>query len=258
MLENESIILSSVGLFSSWCLNKPFRTLFDCGDGCAQTLKKRIFVPERILFSHGHIDHVAGLLSFVGLRNKTMGANDKALELWYPKGDSIFQTYIRMLNEIIPHRYRKFEITWREVQAGDEIPIGNKTYVKCFKTNHTPWSLGYVIRQESTRVKEGVDKATVGVRLKSGEVKKEDVLERHDCNLFAYTLDNAGFDIEEVRGVKEIVLDATFLDAADRDAITHATLDEAKTLARLAGVGLAYLAHISPRYKRSEEVVFRP
>lgn len=245
--------MSSVGLYSSWCLNKPFRTLFDCGDGCAQALKVGIFIPDKLFFSHSHIDHVAGLLSFCGLRNKTMGANDKPLTIYYPSGENSFDTYINMLDELIPQRFRKYDISWVKISSGDEVQIKKNICIKAFSTRHTKNSLGYVIRQKGTKVKEGIDHAKVAEILASG-VDKNSVLEDHHTNLFAYTLDNCGFDIKETAGVHEIVLDATFLNPKDRDKPTHCTLEEARLAALAMGCKKAYFAHISPRYATTQEI----
>ena len=230
--------------------------MFDCGDGCAQVLKKYIFGVENIFFSHAHVDHVAGLFSFIGLRNKTMGDNEKALNIFYPRKERLFSKYENFVNELFPKQYLKYDIVWTPISEGDIIPIKKKVYVKAFKTIHNAVSLGYVICEESNRLKSGYDPKTIGSLIASGQVKREDVTERNDVKHFAYTLDNCGFDLDEVQDVKEIVLDATFLDPSDRDAKTHATMDEAKDIAKNINCNIAYLAHISPRYNAPKEVIY--
>lgn len=255
MIKNENMIMSSVGLYSSWCFRKNYRTMFDCGDGCAQILKQYIFGVENIFFSHCHVDHVAGLFSFIGLRNKTMGDNKKPINIFYPQKEYLFKNYQRFADELFPDKYRKFNINWAPINEGDIIPIKNKVYVKAFKTFHNANSLGYVICEESKKLKPGYDPKTIGDMIKNGIVSKDDVMERKDIKHFAYTLDNCGFDTKEVMDVKEIVLDATFLDIKDRDAKSHATLDEAKEIAKEINCKTAYFAHISPRYDDYREII---
>lgn len=250
--------MSSVGLYSSWCFRKNYRTMFDCGDGCAQVLKQYIFGVENLFFSHAHVDHVAGLFSFIGLRNKTMGDNEKPLSIFYPKDEHLFKKYENFQNELFPERFLKYPITWIPVSEGDIIPIKKKIYVKAFKTIHNANSLGYVICEESHKLKPEYDPKEIGGMIARGDVDKNQITVRHDTKHFAYTLDNCGFDLDEVQDVKEIVLDATFIDEKDRTSNTHATLDEAKAVANDINCDVAYMAHISPRYKIKNEIVYKP
>lgn len=256
MIKNETMTLHSVGLYSSWCLKKNFRLLFDCGDGCAQILKKQIFAVENIFFSHAHVDHVAGLFSFIGLRNKTMGANDKELNIYYPENEILFLEYKAFAEKLFPKKFLKFDLNWYPIKAGDEIYVRKKNYVKSFKTKHNANSLGYVVCEESRRLKEEYSEKDIGKLIKEKKVSREDITERADIKHFAYTLDNCGFDLNLIKGVKEVVLDATFIDPRDRTSMTHCTFDEAKKIADELECEIAYLAHISPRYKDYREKIY--
>src|SRR5210317_1992004 len=77
----------SKALYSSWYFYAPDRLMFDCGEGAASRLSQEIFAVEKIFLSHGHVDHIAGLLPFVCLRQSTKGDNEKPLQIYYPKGD---------------------------------------------------------------------------------------------------------------------------------------------------------------------------
>lgn len=58
-------IAYSKALHSNWVLSLEFGTLFDCGEDCATMLGNKVFAVERILLSHGHTDHIAGLPNFL-------------------------------------------------------------------------------------------------------------------------------------------------------------------------------------------------
>ena len=57
-------------------------------------------------------------------------------------------------------------------------------------------------------------------------------------------------DPDDVRGAAVLLHDATFLDPADRETATHATVDEALDVAARADVETACLYHVSTRYRR--------
>jgi ribonuclease Z len=241
----------SVGLFSSWCFHKQTRTLFDCGDGVSQSLRNGIFKIDRVVLSHPHIDHVAGLVSLVGLRSLTAGGNDKPLDVWCDLDNPWMSKFVKLVQDLNPQERLKYKLTFKNIKAGDSIDIGGKHYIKVFKMNHSSvyGSLGFCVCQESKKLKPGIDPKTVGARIVSGELKQVDVMERKDIKLFAYTLDNSGFDTEEIKGVQEVVLDCTFLNESDRKEKTHASLKECEKVIMEIRPDRAYLAHISPRYE---------
>jgi ribonuclease Z len=250
-IDNENIRLYSVGLFGSWCLHKPTKTLFDCGDGVGQFLRYRIFAVDRIVLGHSHIDHISGLLAFIGLRNRTLGANEKPLEIVYNMDDPFLAKFISLVRDMYPQHSLKFPLYFHDIRPGCSYEISPKVYMKAFKTSHTNWSQGFCVYNESYGLKPGVDPKTVGAKIRSGEIRREDVTVRRDIKTFAYLLDNAGFDVEEVVGAKELVLDCTFLNEEDRDKMTHATIRECEETIKASGCRKAYLAHISPRYERT-------
>ena len=59
-------------------------------------------------------------------------------------------------------------------------------------------------------------------------------------------------DPDVVRGATVLLHDATFLDPADRDVETHATVDEALAVAQAAEVDTCCLYHVSTRYRRRD------
>lgn len=249
-INNQTIQMYSVGLFSSWCFHKYTKTLFDCGDGISQFLRNKIFKVNRIMIGHPHIDHVAGLISFVGLRNIYAGGNDKPLEIWCDLDNPMMAKFAKIVSELHPKDTLKYKLSFKDIKPGQRIDVGSRCYIKAFRMEHSSiyGSIGFCIYQESKGLKPGIDPVTVKQKILSGELKKEEIMEQRDKRIFAYTLDNSGFDSEEIKGVEEVVLDCTFLNKEDRQAKTHATLKECEAVINAIGCKIAYLAHISPRY----------
>ena len=84
----------SKALYSTWVFYRPDRLLLDCGEGAATQLGNESYAIERVLLTHGHIDHISGLPSLLWARASGMGDNEKPLEILYPQGD-VFVEYIK-------------------------------------------------------------------------------------------------------------------------------------------------------------------
>ena len=247
--ENENLILSSTGLFSSWCYYKKMKTLFDCGDGISLALNNRLMGINRIFIGHSHIDHISGLLAFIGLRNILKGGSDQRLDIWCNLTDPFIVQYIDVVNKFYPPEKLNFVLYWNDIVPGQKVWIYKNIYVKAFKVEHTDYSLGFCICLTSKGLKEGIDPKTVYERIKSGELSRDEIYTERVFREFAYVLDSADFDIDEIKGVKEVVLDCTFLNEKDRDYKSHSSLMECKSIIDRSNCDMAYLTHVSPRYK---------
>ena len=254
-----NVTVASKGLYSSWCYHKPYQTLFDCGEGCATALGNALPGIERAFIGHSHGDHTLGLPSVIGCRNaaqgtsrneKTMEEHNKSLTIYYPKDnigaiDDLFYFcqkryghWLRYKLEIVP------------IDVGFELSIGKNLYVKAIDMRHqkNATTLGYVIYENRTRLKEEFRGMDIPTLLKSG-VDRTTINETYRANLFAYCLDS--YDIvnpKEIENCANVVMDCTFLKKEDRTDMTHFTLDEAVGICKSVGVKHMFAAHLSPRY----------
>lgn len=247
----DEISIHSIGIYSSWCYYKPFRTLFDCGEGCASTFKNEIYGVERIFISHGHGDHILGLASFVGIRNSVRGDKEKPLDIYYPSDcwgmdDTI--DYIRKRN-----RNLTYKLNFIKIDAGFTLDLNKDSYIKAFSMKHQKNgdTLGYKIVTKRNRLKPEYVGKDIPVLIRSG-VPKNSLTERYEANEFAYCLDSSGFNYEEIRDCGLAIMDSTFLNKDDRDDLTHFTLDEVVSICKNMNVKKVVCAHISPRYNVSE------
>lgn len=241
-----NIIGYSKGLYSSWFYYAPTRSLFDCGEGCASTLGNRVYAVENIFISHGHIDHIAGLLNFVGIRQLGRGDRDKPLTIYYPSDD----LNVLRFKQLIEATYNRlsFKLVWVPVLKGQTLYNENKKKIETFETFHTRnTSLGYRVVTERKRLKEEYRDKDIKQVIASG-VDRNSISEKFKAIEFAYTLDAYKVLPSDIFGADLVVVDATFINTEDRNKLTHMTLVEASALADEAEVKKVIFAHFSPRY----------
>jgi ribonuclease Z len=249
----ENVTIHSLGLYSSFCYHKPTRTLFDCGEGASMAFGNHIYGVERMLITHGHGDHVLGLPSFIGIRNSARGDKEKPLSVYYPSDNF----GVRDVVDFVEKRNRKwlsYELNWFAQTEEFSIELGNNKRIKSFKSKHQKFSTTflYKIEESRTRLKAEFNGEDVPALLRSGKVDKKDLTDSYTHVEFAYLLDSCGFDVNEIKGATEVVIDCTFLKEEDRDDPTHFYLDEVLNICEVANVKKVTLAHISPRYSYND------
>jgi ribonuclease Z len=245
-----TIQLFSKGLCSSWCFHRPTRTLFDCGEYVGTYLHNDLYAIERICIGHGDLDHTAGLLGLLGVRNNARGDRTKPLTVYYPESALLngLIDYIKQRNA----DWLRYEVTWTPIQAGFEIPLSDKQFIRAFEVQHNRGRLclGYSVMEKRQRLTEQAKTyiADIPAALKAGFITRETMNEPYCANIFSYILDNFKTNPQDIKDTALLVADATFLDGTDRTDDTHMTIQEATALAVEAGAKKVLFAHISPRY----------
>ncbi len=249
------LLLYSKGLYSTWLYYSPDRLLFDCGEGASSFLGNKCFAIQRIFLSHGHTDHIAGLLSLINIRNSAMGDTSKDLTIYYPAGNrqiSLLKSYVDQAQ-----RRLKYPLTWVPLEAGEKVEVFSGQMdrsVISFPTQHgKDPSLGYNIIEERKRLKpenRELPQEELRKLAKSGET----IDELYQQKLFSFGGDSTPIDPTLVEETEILCHDATFLVEEDRDIFSHATLKEAIQVAHAARVKKELLIiHISSRYKHQLE-----
>jgi ribonuclease Z len=248
----------SKALYSNWLLYKPDALLVDCGEGCATALGNGVYAVERILLTHGHIDHTGGLASFIWARHAARGDAEKPLEIYYPEGDP-YVADLRGWLESVTGRI-KFPLTWTPLRTGETIELSaserHARTVETFATNHmdSP-TLGYKIVETRRRLKPefaALEQAELQERARNGG--NENFSENYHATLIAFGGDGLAIAPEPIWHAEILVHEATILDAADRKSQKHATLEEAMRAAQNAEVQTLIINHVSGRYSRDEVV----
>jgi len=248
------LLMYSKALYSTWIYYSADRILFDAGEGASSILGNKAFAIRRIFLSHGHADHISGLIGLVNIRNNAMGDKEKQLSIYYPKGNYLISEMMEFISRT--NRRLDYELEWVPVEPGDRIELLSgqmPRYVEAFPTVHVhnEVSLGYNVVEIRHRLKPelaGLSQEDIVAKVKSEG--REAISENYHQKLFSYGGDSVGIKPAYVADTEVLCHDTTFLDEADRKEYKHATLAEAVACARDACVrNELYCVHISSRYK---------
>ncbi|MCS7217287.1 MAG: MBL fold metallo-hydrolase [Candidatus Bipolaricaulota bacterium] len=248
------LIVYSKALYSTWVYYSPDRILFDCGEGVSSYLENRVFAIKHVFLSHGHADHISGLMGLLNVRNNAMGDQEKELRVYYPAGSffvSELITYFARTN-----RNLQYELEWVPLQPGDRVPLlagRHPRYIEAFATVHARGepSLGYNVCEVRRRLRpeyRDLPQEEIVALVRAG--KKEEISETYVQYLFSYGGDSVPLSPQLVRGTEILLHEATFLSELDRKEYKHSTVWEAIEVAKRAGVQKELiLFHLSSRYR---------
>jgi ribonuclease Z len=257
----------SKALYSTWIFYKPDHLLIDCGEGVATTLGNGSFAIERILLTHGHIDHISGLPSLLWSRAAGMGDTEKPLEIYYPRDDLFIadmQLYLERTKARLP-----FELHWIPLDDGASFDLGSTLggeqgskargtrRVKTFATRHIPGRLtiGYKIVETRRRLKaeySSLSQEEIRDKARANPAGARDLSEEYEATLAAFGGDGLPLDPEVVSGSELLLHEATIIDAAERKHQLHSTLEEAVQVAAKVRPKALVLYHVSGRYRAAD------
>jgi ribonuclease Z len=263
------------GLSAHIVLHREYRFLIDCGEGTQRQILrsglgfKRL---ERILLTHGHLDHILGLGGLVSTFSR-WEAIDK-LEI-YGGAWTLERVHDLIFGVALRGARPPINIQLIEIQPGvlledDEFQLG------AIPVNHRgPGCFGFVFQEKPRRpflnqaaealgVPRGPERRDLvqgrSVTLPDGSVVHPDqVLGPLRPGAKLVHVGDAGTTddlVEEVYGADALVIEATYLshEADLAQHFGHLTALQAARLAREANVGHLYLTHISRRYREQDVV----
>ncbi len=247
-------LIFSKALYSTWVYYAPDRILFDCGEGVSTLLENKVFAIKYVFLSHGHADHISGLMGLINIRNNAMGDQEKELRVYFPAGSFFVSELISYFART--NRHLQYELEWIPLQAGDRVsllPGRHSRYIQAFSTVHARGepSLGYNVCEVRRRLKpeyRGLPHEEIVALVQAG--KKEEISETYVQPLFSYGGDSVPLNPELVRGTEVLLHEATFVEEEDRKEYKHSTVWEAIQVAKEAGVQKELvLFHLSSRYR---------
>jgi ribonuclease Z len=241
------------------------RLLFDCGEGTQRQLLRSgiglVEIPE-VFLTHYHADHYLGLPGM--LKTFALRGRELTLTVYGPPGlVDLFGALQRIFGKLT------YPLKLVELRPGDSLDRGDYRIV-VFKVDHGVASNGYALAEANRPGRFdpgaaealGVPKGPLFGMLQRGEtvalgdgtiVDPGQVLgppRRGRKIVLSGDTRPARSVLEIAREADVLVHDATFSDEERERAheTGHATATEAAELARLAGVKMLALTHLSNRY----------
>jgi len=250
-----------------------YRFLVDCGEGTQRQILqsglgfKRM---DRILITHGHLDHILGLAGLVStfLRWETIDH----LEIWAGRW-ALDRIHDLLYGIVLKGTRTPFPLQLKEIKAG--VLLEDDSFsLTAFAVDHRGSdSYGFVFAEKSHRpflVERaealGVPAGPIRRELVAGgtislpdgrRIGPDDVLGPPLAGARLVLVGDCGNTqnlLEIARGADALVIEATYLEEEaemGRD-FGHLTAGQAARLALEAGVKQLYLTHVSRRYRERE------
>jgi ribonuclease Z len=216
---------------------------------------------DRIFLSHGHVDHIGGLLGLLGVRGMMNKPSPPRLFLPAEIAEPM-QAMLRAASEM--QRFA-FDVELAPMRPGDELLVANNLWVRAFRTHHPVPSLGYQFFRRVLKLKPaflGLPGSEIAQRKQRGEAlfDSEDQLELcYATDTLVRVLDTNPSMLTS----RVLVLECTFYDErkslADSRAGCHIHLDELIPLVDSFQNEHIVLMHTSQIYSPSEarEILLR-
>ncbi|RAO99509.1 beta-lactamase [Petrotoga sp. 9PW.55.5.1] len=243
-------LIKSKALYTTWVFYKPNRILFDAGEGVSAELGNKIYGIEKIILTHSHVDHIAGLWGIINTRNNAMGSRNKKLEIYYPQGSNNINEYLQFISRM--NKRLRYDVVFKEIDLSNSIKLNNKRFIKPFKTRHSPGevSFGYQILETRKRLKESYR------NLKEEEIRnlivneKKDILENYTANILTISGDSLPIPPNFAKDCEILIHECTFFEENDRKIRNHTSLSELKRLIHETMPKQIIIYHVSSRYNK--------
>jgi ribonuclease Z len=263
------------GLSSQAVLAGEYRFLVDCGEGTQrQILRSGIGFKRlnRILLTHGHLDHILGLGGLVSTFARWESIEE--LEIWGGKA-TLDRVNTLLFGVVLGFEKLPVQIHLLDLKPGVIVETKEFT-VSAFPVSHRgSGNFGFIFQERDRRpflaekaqalgVPAGPERSLLvkgeAVTLADGRVIAPDMVLGEEIRgvKMVYVGDTARTDNlrEFVADADTLVIEATFLESETEEAraFGHITAKEAATLALEMGVRWLILTHVSRRYREADVI----
>lgn len=247
--------------------------LFDCAEGTQRQMdlagisRARV---HKILISHWHGDHVAGLIGF--LQTFSNQEDTHGIELYGPKGTKQY------MNNLFKSCYFDIDIKLKVTELNPkkiEKFFENEDYeLHCIQLEHAIPCLGFAFVEKDrfnidkaylkkNKIKEGphLEKLKEGkdISYEGKKVKAKDATYPVPGKKIAYVMDTSYCTkaVTIAKNADLLLCETTFSSALKEKAeqYGHLTSEDAANIASNAEVKQLIITHFSPRYKQVNELV---
>lgn len=207
----------------------------------------------RVLLSHAHIDHAAGLPYYVSMRALT---SMKPPQIWCPKPS--YQGLLQLLAIWTELQADSDRCTLTPVEPGDQIDLGKNAFARVFRSPHRIACVGYTLFRRKKKLKEelaSLPPEEIAARARSGEEVNQVI----DVAEICYPGDTMADVIDSeptVTTARVLLLECTFfapkveVNKARRSGHIH--FEEFRARAHLFQNESILLTHFSRRHSRAE------
>jgi len=257
------------GLSALLVLHRDRRFLVDCGEGTLRQIRRAgigLRRIDRVLLTHGHLDHVGGLAGLAGTLDLWEGTE----RLTIHGSDKALAIARALLEQVLwPEGHPGLSVTYEELTGGVFLSAEGLRVAAFPVPHHGSHSIGFRFeeaghtpldpdRLAALGVPEGEERHRLAhghpVTLPDGRLLTPDQVQAPPIRgahlAVVGDCEDAMALVEAVRGVDALVIEATYrtADEATARARGHLTVRDAAGLARAAGVGRLILTHQSDRY----------
>lgn len=261
------------GLAAQAILAGEYRFLIDCGEGTQrQILRSGIGFKRlnRILLTHGHLDHILGLGGLVS--TFVRWENMDEIEIWGGRA-ALDRVHGLLYGVVLRDEVQPIPIHLIDLKPGRMIDAKDFTVSAFSVTHRGPGCFGFIFQQKSHRpfLVEKAEALGVPAGPERGRLVKGEAITLADGRVItpemvlADEIKGAKLvyigDVGRIDNIREyvadadtLVIEATFLDfeADVARQFGHLTARQAATLALETGVKNLILTHVSRRYRERD------